>query len=271
MNHLKISQLEFEDIMNLNSLQPEGWNDIRKVFYTHIGKPYFEAFKGKLAGDLVVVGHIMYCRDSAWLGNIIVSKSKRNKGIGSSVTQYLIDQIIQQGFEKIYLLATELGRSIYYNLGFKEASSFSFVKFKSSDIHLDKSWIIRRILDSDFPYIINLDMQATGEDRSAILKYFLVDGWIILRQKSVIEGFYLPNLGDGLIIANNEAAGIELSKFRFQGGKDYVVVPNSNTDFIKKTGITYEIQERIAYYMYRVMWKIWKPNMIYSRIGGYLG
>ena len=268
---MTITALSKVDIPFLSVLQPEGWNDIRRVFSTHIGRPYFEAFKTVLDGQLVAVGHTMYCQGSAWLGNIIVAKNFRNSGLGKEITLYLISKILKKNIDSIFLLATELGKPVYEAVGFKERHRFSFIKFGPSEISMTPDLNIEPYHIDDMEAILSLDRKATGEDRSPIIKYFMGTGKVMKNSDGDIEGFYLPDLGDGLIIAANVDSGITLSQYRYLDGKRYVVLPDNNLEFLFSTHIKFELQQRKAYYMHLGPWKSWTPKMIYCRVGGYLG
>ena len=86
-----------------------------------------------------------------------------------------------------------------------------------------------------------------------------------------ISGFFMPTLGDGVIICNNTIAGFEFLQKREALGKTRISLPEECTvivDLLRKNKYTYF---REATFMYLGKMKTWNPEMVYSRIGGYLG
>ena len=270
---VEISLLESHEIENLLSLQPEGWLDIRPVFRLHYGKSYFSSFKGLIDGNLVSVGHIIYCGNVAWLGNIIVHPTYRNLGLGTLTTQYLMNTVYARGINTIYLLATDLGKPVYDKLGFETHSIYAFNEIVTNDTKETSDPCIRKYRKEDWPIIMKLDYKAMGYDRSSVLRHFLEETWVY--DDGEIRGFFAKNLGDGLIIASDKSAGWSLSVFRINHGKSYVVVPeinyNSLASIYDERGFRLIKQQRVAYFMFQGMIPEYEPTMIYSRIGGYLG
>ncbi len=61
--------------------------------------------------------------------------------------------------------------------------------------------------------ILVLDREISGENRRGVLIGKLV-GSFVYRTDGVVSGFYLPDLGEGLILARSEEAGIALMAVR---------------------------------------------------------
>jgi ribosomal protein S18 acetylase RimI-like enzyme len=93
---------------------------------------------------------------------------------------------------------------------------------------------------------------------------------MVYRTGNMMEGYYLPTLGDGLIIANNEIAGIELLKLHLSHNKQ-VVIPienNAAQKFLQETG--FEEIKQIKRMRLGNERKVQFAN-IYNRIGGNVG
>ena len=58
----------------------------------------------------------------AWIHSVYVEPSFRRRGIGRQLTQTIISWCRGQGFECIYLHASEQGRPLYVSLGFEPSS-----------------------------------------------------------------------------------------------------------------------------------------------------
>ncbi|MDR0231317.1 MAG: hypothetical protein LBI82_04280, partial [Dysgonamonadaceae bacterium] len=85
-----------------------------------------------------------------------------------------------------------------------------------------------------------------------------------------IEGYYLPSLGEGLIIAETEISGIELLKLHLQHN-DRVVLPKENLaaqKFLQEVG--FEEVKSIKRMRLGEERKVKFVNM-YNRIGGNVG
>jgi hypothetical protein len=75
----------------------------------------------------------------------------------------------------------------------------------------------------------DIDKKTSGEDRLFHFHDHLQTGYVY-DNDGTVEGFYLPTLGDGLIIANKSSAGMELLNFHLKSMK--VVLPQK-TDCTK--------------------------------------
>ena len=120
--------------------------------------------------------------------------------------------------------------------------------------------------------IFELDKKAIGEDRSKVLAMHLAQSFVYKQpHENEISGFFMPTLGDGVIICNNTIAGFEFLQKREALGKTRISLPEECTvivDLLRKNKYTYF---REATFMYLGKMKTWNPEMVYSRIGGYLG
>jgi hypothetical protein len=101
------------------------------------------------------------------------------------------------------------------------------------------------------------------------LEEYLANSLVYLQEDNV-EGYYLPTLGEGLIIAETEISGIELLKLHLQHN-DRVVIPRENLvaqKFLQEIGFG-EVKpiKRMRLGEER---KVQFANM-YSRIGGNIG
>lgn len=128
---------------------------------------------------------------------------------------------------------------------------------------------ISEITKNDYPEIFNLDFAVSGERREKLLTHALKTG-LKYKDKS-LRGYYLPDFGTGLIIADSEVSGLELLKFRLSQDPSTICVPETN-----ETAIGY--LKSINYYQYFKTPRLflnknvkWLPENVYSRGCGYLG
>lgn len=272
LGKIEILKLEKEDLKYLKPLSPEGWGDITLVYQEHFNQDYFFPIKLVVEHKIVGIAELIVNKNIGWLGNIVVDKTFRNQGLGKILTERLIEMAKQKQCDSIYLLATPLGEFVYQKLDFIENGKYLFLK----NVGIQKT---NKVYNNIIPYeskykkeILQLDLEAMGEDRSKVLSFYLEEGWIYKSEgQEKINGFYLPNLTNGLIISNNQNAGFELIKKREAMGEDFIALPEqcvATIQFLKQRGYK---EYRQATFMYLGKMKTWKPQMVFSRIGGYLG
>ena len=271
-DQIEIKPLFKTDIPHLLHLQPEDWNDIRFVFNQFIEYDFFYGVKAIFNEQIIGIGEILFNKNTAWIGVIVVDKKYRNQGIGSFITAHLSKLIASKNKTSQLLLATPLGQPVYHKLGFRHVSDYVFLKRRTGEKPLSFKANHKNIINYDpvyFSQIAALDQLAMGEDRSEILLHFTKDAKLFVDDQ--LEGFYLPNLGDGLIIANNNKAGFELLKIKWATKNELLILPAENLEII-------EFAQSHGFEPFRYAAKMilgkavdWNPQMIYHRVGGYLG
>ena len=237
-----------------------------------MNQEYFFPIKLVAENKIIGVGELVLNGKIGWLGNIIVSKEFRNQGLGKKLTERLIRIANAKGCESIYLLATPLGKTVYQKLGFQESGKYLFFKKGEMSFPEEKN---ESIIPFDKKYqkeIFDLDKIAMGEDRSKVLGLHLEQSFVYKNpNKDKISGFFIPSLGDGVIICNNIIAGFEFIKKRETFGMERIIIPEEceeTIEFLIQNKYTYF---RDATFMFLGKLKKGNPKMVYSRIGGYLG
>lgn len=269
---IQIHPLLKSDISHLTHLQPEDWNDIRNVFNQFIRFDFFYPVKALFQERIVGVGEVLFNKNTAWIGVIVVDKAFRNKGIGTLITDYLSKFIVSKNKSTQLLLATPLGQPVYQKLGFRHVSDYVFLKRNQEEKPLDfqaKHGCVKHYDHRFFEEMVTLDTLATGENRQAILKRFTTNCLLFVDRE--LQGFFMPHLGDGLIVAKTNEAGFELLKIKWSTYGETITLPAENLetiDFAQSLGF-----EPFRYAAKMILGKQidWKPQMIYNRIGGYLG
>lgn len=248
---------------------PPGWEGEMPTIAWYTRTNFCFPIKVKSGKKIVGIGTTILHNGTAWLAHIIVHPGYRKRGIGRLITQTLVDTAYSKGCETIHLLATEPGEPLYRSIGFETETAYLIFKCEGADSTLKHAGNIVAI-DSGFKkQIINLDIQVSGEDRASLLEPHLLNGFLYLQDKEV-KGFYLPDLGDGLIIATTSLAGQELMRLRFRS-KDYAAFPIDNLsagEFMRDNNFhEFRTEKRM-----RLGKKsAWQPENIYAIIGGNLG
>jgi GNAT superfamily N-acetyltransferase len=265
---MQILPLTKLDLDSLPQIQPTDWTDIRIPVSSYIEPDYIFPFKAVIDDVLIGTGTAILHEKTGWLATIVTHNEYRNQGIGKQITEHLLTFLQSHNCEHIYLIATALGEPVYTKVGFITEGRYDFYK----DINLEKLDISKNVspYQSDYKQaIFDLDKPISGEDRSQHLEDFLIDSFVYF-QNGNLEGFYLPNLGDGLIIANTPEAGVELMKKRFQKFK-IAAFPQANKaahDFMESHGYT-PVSTHARMHFQKPM--PWKPEGLYNRVGGNIG
>lgn len=203
---MKIKPLIIEDIDFISDLQPEGWDNILPKINFYIEADHCFPIKVVYERKMIGIGSIIVHHDTAWLGHIIVSEKERGSGIGKIITERLIEIAECKQCKTIHLIATDLGAPVYEKVGFLTKTEYLFFK----NIKIENLLInFESICNYSTQYksaIFEIDRYCSKEDRICELENHL-EGSFVYKNNDTIEGFYLPTLGEGLIIANNAQAG----------------------------------------------------------------
>lgn len=264
-----ILPLYSEDLAHTHELQPTDWPDMFPHLNFYINAPFCFPLKLVLDTKIVAIGTTIIHEDVAWLAHIIVHPDYRNKGLGKKMTQALIDSLNTSHCRTIWLIATPLGEPVYRKIGFEAESDYLVLK---GEIISQNSSLATSIKPFDEKYrdqIFQLDRIAAGENRAMHLNDSLPEAFIFIKG-STVEGFYLPTLRDGLIVAANPVAGIELMKLRLTQ-KNFAVLPAENEPalaFLESIGFK-------EFKQLKRMWlgkkRNWQPTFIYNRVSGQIG
>ena len=269
MSSLRIQVLVQSDLDSLVELRPTGWPDISPAFNFYVTSYFCFPIKVVQDNKIIGVGAAVIHEDIAWLAHIIVNENYRNKGIGQFITQSLVESSKDKNCQTIYLIATELGAIVYEKIGFLTETEYLFYK----DIRIDQSVLIAQhtipYRDDFFDQAIQIDRQISGEDRITNIKDHLSGGFVYYKD-NIVEGFYLPNFGEGLILANTPLAGIELMKLRlsFKSEAAFPEENDSAKSFLNLHGFSpHRKAKRMRLGIKR---KVVFESM-YNRIGGNIG
>ena len=266
---MEIQILENNDLTLLADLQPSGWQDILPAIRFYLQSNYCFPIKVVLNNKIVGIGTTIIHGNTAWLAHIIAHPLFRNIGIGRLITQKLVKSLFEKNIGTIYLIATEIGQPVYEKIGFLIETEYLFFKDLNANKSIAVSNNIVPIIEEYSNQILNLDFKVSGENRTELIKPNLAEGFAYLNG-DIVEGFYLPNLGEGLIIANKNNAGLALMKLRMTT-KDNISFPIENKvarDYLYS--LNYK-EFKTAKRMRLGIKRAWEPKNIYNRIGGNLG
>jgi len=264
----EIERFTSHDLPAVAGLQPDGWPDIFPSIEYYCKSDFCFPLKASLEGKIVGIGTAIIHGYTAWLAHIIVSPNHRNAGIGSVITKALIDLCQKHSCGTLLLIATALGEPVYKKFGFEVETKYLFFDHGISPTG-EASPEIFGFQKRHEEALFELDRFVSGEDRKKLLREHL-NNTVVFVEKNLLKGFYMPTLGDGLIIAESPAAGLALMKLRATSTKKFCVpMLNENAlNFLSQHGF---IEYRQASRMILGEKMIWYGSKVYSRIGGNLG
>jgi GNAT superfamily N-acetyltransferase len=258
-----------KDLSILDKFSPPGWGDLVPRFEYFIDSEHCYPVKMLVDNDVTGIGTNILHADSAWLACIIVHGDHRNKGYGQRLTQYLVDHTHQLNIPTIYLEATDFGYPVYAKLGFVTEANYYHYKPRRYLDNPPESTIICSFNEQYRDQMLELDRSISGEDRRSSFEGHFEESQIFIEENKVI-GFYMPTLGDGLIIAESKKAGVELMKSRLRD-RAYATLPANNKvgiDLLLEHGLE---QIRVSRRMRLGEERPLKLEKMYNRISGQLG
>lgn len=267
---MQCDKLTYPEIGRISYLQPEGWSDITEAFRFYCTSNFCNPIKITLDTDIVGIGNSLFFDKTAWLAHIIVSPEYRRQGIGYGIVDSLLSDIKTRGIETALLTATALGEPVYLKSGFRNVSDYLFFRRETVKVNKQFTNRIKPYKEDYYSDIIRLDTYISGENRERLLKDYLSDSFLHI-SNGTINGFYIPGLGEGPVFALTKDAGKELLRFKYSTiSKATIPAENKDgIDFLKELGFT--ATNTVGKRMISGPDIVWRPEMVYSRIGGNLG
>ncbi len=271
---LKIRELTAGEVPLLRDFAPPDWKvDLSTVFERHFGQQYFHPIGAELDGRVVGCANGLLQGNAGWLGNIVVLPEFRGRGIGQQLTESLIRFFRSERVEHQILVATSMGEPIYRKLGFTTSSYYVFLAAPQGESGAQEQPGSHSCLFAPRHSValFELDKAVTGESRPAFLRRYLDDAWVHLDAAGCLDGYYVPSLGGGLLIAASDAAGLELLRHRLSQHAGGCVVPEQNRvalDFLREHGF---VETSRAPRMVLGSEIGWHPERVYCRGSGFCG
>jgi GNAT superfamily N-acetyltransferase len=262
--------ITYDDLNSLKGLQPEDWPDIIPSFEFYIKTPFCLPIMTKVKDQVAGIGSLISLGKTSWIGHMIVGKNFRRRGIGYQLVKELLANHERTSAETCLLIASEMGKPVYVKAGFREVAEYIFFKRR-------KRWKKRKFDDHIFSFhesfrsgVHELDRKVSGENRERLLSGYLNESQIYLKNTKV-EGYYVPTLKEGLIIADSEEAGRALMEIKYSK-VDKASLPMDNKagiHFLQQNGFVRTEKKGTRMVFGRDIQ--WMPEKLYSRIGGNLG
>jgi N-acetylglutamate synthase-like GNAT family acetyltransferase len=267
---MKFETITYKDLGEIVNLQPDGWPDIVPEFEYYIKKDFCHPLKTKADNKIVGVGTSIVFGKTGWLAHIIVDNNYRKRGIGYKIVEELLKGLKNHSVETWLLIATEPGKPIYIKAGFRIVTEYSYLKRENPWNELSISKNVSSFKDEYKSEILELDRKISGENRASLLSDYL-DNSVVFIANNEVKGYYIPGLREGLINADIKEAGLELMKVKYSK-VDKAVLPSDNItgiEFLKRNGFVDADTKGTRMILGRNI--DWKPQKIFSRIGGNFG
>jgi len=266
---MKFETISDSDLAVIGEFQPEGWSDILPNIQFYIQSSFCHPVKIVIDGQIAGIGAAIVFHHTGWMAHIIVKPEYRNRGFGSMMVKELLRILERENVETCSLIATELGKPVYLKAGFRQIAEYTFLERESPWTIVSASSNVVPFEEKYSAAIFELDKFISGEERSALLAPQVVNSFLYVKNGDLL-GFYLPEMKEGLIYAKTDEAGIELMSLKY-AWVDKAVLPSENRagiTFLKQKGFA---EVRKASRMTIGKEFVWKPQMMFGRIGGNLG
>lgn len=157
-----------------------GWGDRRRFLRFTLDHPGCVPLVAELDDRVVGTGVATVNGPVGWVGMIFVDEALRGRGIGTTLTNAVLDELARAGCVSFALLASPLGRPIYERLGFRTDMAYRIVS--SAGLGSSRGarpspsqggpevLRLRPFEAADLAALVELDRVATGEDRAHLLR-----------------------------------------------------------------------------------------------------
>ncbi len=157
-----------------------GWGDRRQFLGFCVEHAPIAPLVAVVDDRIVGTGVATVNGPVGWVGMIFVDEALRGRGIGTTLTQAVIDELEQAGCASLALLASPLGQPIYERLGFRSELDYLIVAAAGLGTTSDSARSpgeaigplpgrLRGLTSDDLPAILAIDAAASGEDRAHVL------------------------------------------------------------------------------------------------------
>ena len=171
----------------------DQWGDRRAWFEFALTCDSCHPVVAEVDGEIVGTGVATVNGPVAWIGTIWVAPPHRRHGLGTALTDAVIDEAQSLGSRTLVLVATDRGRQLYERLGFEVQTWYR--TFEAPGLGAPAAGgetpSVRPFRPADLDPIFALDSAATGEDRRTLLTALATrDGTRVLAgEGDVVCGF----------------------------------------------------------------------------------
>src|SRR5215813_5643733 len=174
-----------------------GWNqteqDWERLLRLEPDGCFCATIDGRMVGTLTTT---TYQGELAWIGMVLVDPEYRRQGIANRLMHSALDYLERAAIPTIKLDATQAGRAVYEQMGFKVESNIE--RWQGIAGPVAKS-DCRPFARSDLSEILALDRDAFDVDRSKLLETLITDACpspiVSTATDAKLNGYALPRRG----------------------------------------------------------------------------
>ena len=198
---------------------------------------------------IIGVGGVFLFQQVASVGYIGVLADYRRKGLGTLIFRNLIEIANRLGYKTVMLYASKLGEPIYEKYGFRgkyNASKHYFLKQKTEMQDVTKNV---KTVKSTPDWVLNLDRETVGFDRSDYLKARITLGaefLIVENEGYALLSNVLSKIRLGPLIAKNLDTALQIIIKGINLGADNLIIPYHPSLQNKISSITHLIERKEA-------------------------
>jgi len=198
-----------------------NWGDRRTWFEFAVTQPECSPFVAVADGGIVGTGVATANGSVGVVGTIFVAPDRRREGLGTALTQAVIDDLDERGCRTLLLVATDAGRPLYERMAFEVQTRYRILEapgLPPADARAaDANRAVRPFRDGDLPAMAELDAIATGEDRAHALRRFAdpASTFVLPSADGGIDAFVVrASWGGGATIARDPEAALRILEAR---------------------------------------------------------
>lgn len=260
---------ELEDLeFDLAELEPADWDFMAARIRWHLSTPWAVALKSIFGEALISgLGLGVAHAGSGWLGDVLMHPRFRGDELEARIVRAVLTELEAKGCTTVSVLAAPEREAFYAGLGF--TTQGAYVRYGGGQCEAPTLDEVELCEPHHAMGILRLDKLASGEDRRPLISEHFYASRIFVN-KGKVQGNYMVLLGEGLVVAENPFAGLELLRWHLPH-TDHVWLPEANTEaveFLEQR--KYKAEGRLLR-MYRGAPLPWRPEMEYARIGNNLG
>jgi GNAT superfamily N-acetyltransferase len=146
-----------------------GWNQVAADWAAFLRLGEAVAMEdGDAACPAATAAVLPFGPDLAWISMVLVRADRRREGLATALMRWAMGRLA--GTRCLALDATPEGREVYRRLGFADA--FGFARWRVATPPKVPEVAVRRLRDSDWPALLEMDAAAFGAPREALLRGF---------------------------------------------------------------------------------------------------
>jgi amino-acid N-acetyltransferase len=191
-----------------------------KLYNKNLAKFIAADEKGKIIG---LAGLFLFDQ-VATVGNMCVLQNYRRKRIGYTIFKRIMEKAKSLGYESIALYASELGEPLYKKYGFQAEHYVTKYQILQKNTKLNVQNDNIRVINDLPEWLINLDKQAFGSDRTQYLRIKMELGGKLIVVNENGYGLY-SNGRIGPLIAKDIETATDLLKKSILLGADHLITP----------------------------------------------